>query len=77
MPGQPNSRKMRFLARHIEYRGHDHGLSVVEVSDDRKELKIEPFTQETHSTSYIPGKVIITEKDGKYEIFAEYSGKYL
>lgn len=68
---------LRFLTNHIIIDGTDRGMSVLELSDDRKRLFIKPFIKETHSTVFIPGTIHISVKDEKYQLFAEKLNKYL
>lgn len=68
---------LRFLANHIIIDGTDRGLSVLELSDDHKQLSISPFIKETYSTVFIPGAIHITVIDEKYQLFAEKLDKYL
>lgn len=50
----------RYLAHHIIYNGMRSGLSVLEITerpDGSHDIKIEPFTQETHSTTFYSGTI--------------------
>lgn len=56
----------RWLARHVVTDKGEYGLSLVELSleGDMWQVKISPYSQETHSTSYHSGTIrIITDKD--------------
>ena len=48
----------RILARRVIYRGHEYGLSLVELFDT--EVRISPFEAETHSTRFVDGTIEIT-----------------
>ena len=54
----------RILARRVIYRGHEYGLSLVELFDT--EVRISPFEAETHSTRFVDGTIEITHiPDGR------------
>lgn len=54
----------RILARRVIYRGHEYGLSLVELFDT--EVRISPFEAETHSTRFVDGTIEITHTpDGR------------
>ncbi len=48
---------MRILARKIICEGRTYGLSVVEISDDRRTIEIQPFSEETANTTYYSGTI--------------------
>ena len=54
----------RILTRRVIYRGHEYGLSLVELFDT--EVRISPFEAETHSTRFVDGTIEITHTpDGR------------
>ena len=54
----------RILARRVIYRGHEYGLSLVELFDT--EVRISRFEAETHSTRFVDGTIEITHTpDGR------------
>ena len=54
----------RILARRVIYRGHEYGLSLVELFDT--EVRISPFEAETHSTRFVDGTIEIAHTpDGR------------
>lgn len=57
---------IRVLAHKILFDGAEHRLSVAEISDDRQQVKVEPFVEETHSTVFVPGTVEIIKTNEGY-----------
>ncbi len=49
----------RYLARHVWYKGRDHGLATVAVNPDGT-VTITPFTRETPGTIFIDGTIHVT-----------------
>lgn len=59
----------KVLAHRIHFGDKVYPLSIIEISVDGKDLKINPFTEEVEGTQFINGSVkIVREGDGRYVI---------
>ncbi len=58
----------RYLSPRVVVNGTDHGMKIVEISDDGSSLRMLPFTREVHSTAFVDSCLRIEFRDGKYHI---------
>lgn len=59
----------RILAHRILFADKMYPLSIIEISDDGKKVKISPFTEEVEGTRFINGSVSVEKgDDGKYVV---------
>lgn len=65
----------RILAHSVFFEGVEYHLSIVQFSDDLSSVEVVPFVEETADTSFVDGKVVITESGDKFII--EFDGKEL
>lgn len=56
----------RYLAHKIVCDGKEYPLSIAELSDDRRSVRIYPYTEEIHSTAWVDGTLRITLVNGRY-----------
>lgn len=60
---QQQPKNSRYLARRVVCDGQEYFLSLVEIVNGR--VNISPFTEETHSTTYVDGTIRISTDNGK------------
>ncbi|MCM1028030.1 MAG: hypothetical protein NC342_00750 [Pseudoflavonifractor sp.] len=58
------ARLQRILAHNIIYRGRSYPLHLAEFDSTTGHLSLRPFSEETHSTRFIPGSVELSVIDG-------------
>lgn len=58
----------RYLSPRVIVDGKDMGMKLVELSDDGTELRLLPFTRETHSTAYVDGCLRLRRQGGRYVV---------
>lgn len=54
----------RIAAHKITFRGKTHEMSVIELSDDSRQVRIYPLSREIHSTRFISGHVMVKLENG-------------